>query len=94
MVVLDNNVLGWVHSGQRGRIIASEFKKFDYAAVASAIGASARSVETLDAAREAIRDAQGSPGVSVVVAKTTTEDRYQHVMSALNPHDVYAVPEE
>jgi acetolactate synthase I/II/III large subunit len=94
VVVLDNNVLGWVYNGQRGRIIASEFKKFDYAAVASAIGASARSVDTLDAAREAIRDAQGSPGVSVVVAKTTTEDRYQHVMSALNPHDVYAVPEE
>jgi hypothetical protein len=51
-------------------------------------------VDTLDAAREAIRDAQGRPGVSVVVAKTTTEDRYQDVMSALNPHDVYAVPEE
>jgi acetolactate synthase I/II/III large subunit len=93
VVMLDNNVLGWVYNGQRGRIIASEFGKFDYASVASAIGASARSVDTLDAAREAIRDTQGRPGVSVVVAKTTTEDRYQDVMSALNPHDVYAVPE-
>ncbi|SEF04636.1 acetolactate synthase-1/2/3 large subunit [Streptomyces sp. 3213] len=94
VVVLDNNVLGWVYNGQRGRVISSEFQKFDYVAVASAIGASARSVDTLEAAREAIRDAQASPGVSVVVAMTTKEDRYQDVMSALNPHDVYAVPEE
>jgi hypothetical protein len=50
-------------------------------------------VDTLDAARQAIRDAQERPGVSVVVAKTTKEDRYQDIMSALNPHDVYAVPE-
>jgi acetolactate synthase-1/2/3 large subunit len=94
VVVLDNNVLGWVYNGQRGRVIASEFESFDYAAMASAIGASARSVDTLDAAREAIREAKGRRGVSVVVAKTTKEDRYQDVMSALNPHDVYAVPEE
>ena len=93
VVVLDNNVLGWVYNGQRGRVIASELGNFDYAAVASAIGAFARSVDTLDAAREAIRDAQGRPGVSVVVAKTTKDDRYQDIMSALNPHDVYAVPE-
>ena len=60
--------------------------------MASAIGASAWSVDTLDAAREAIRDAQRGPGVSVVVAKTTKDDRYQDVMSALNSEDVYAVP--
>jgi acetolactate synthase-1/2/3 large subunit len=94
VVVLDNTILGWVYNGQRGRVIASEFENFDYAAVASAIGAFARSVDTLDAAREAIRDARGRSGVSVVVAKTTKDDRYQDIMSALNPHDVYAVPEE
>ena len=94
VVVLDNNILGWVYNGQRGRVIASEFANFDYAAMASAIGAFARSVDTLDAAREAIRGARGRSGVSVVVAKTTKDDRYQDVMSALNPHDVYAVPEE
>jgi acetolactate synthase I/II/III large subunit len=94
VVVLDNNILGWVYNGQRGRVIASEFANFDYAAMASAIGAFARSVDTLDAAREAIRGARGRSGVSVVVAKTTKDDRYQDVMSTLNPHDVYAVPEE
>jgi acetolactate synthase-1/2/3 large subunit len=94
VVVLDNNILGWVYNGQRGRVIASEFANFDYAAMASAIGAFARSVDTLDAAREAIRGARERSGVSVVVAKTTKDDRYQDVMSALNPHDVYAVPEE
>jgi acetolactate synthase-1/2/3 large subunit len=93
VVVLDNNILGWVYNGQRGRVIASELANFDYAAVASAIGAVGLSVDTLDAAREAIRDAQRRSGVSVVVAKTTKDDSYQDVMSALNPHDVYAVPE-
>jgi acetolactate synthase-1/2/3 large subunit len=94
VVVLDNHVLGWVYNGQRGRVIASEFQDFDYAAIASAIGAHAQSVDTLDAARQAIQDARGRQGVSVVVAKTTKEDRYQDIMSALNPHDVYAVPEQ
>ncbi|MFD6189591.1 thiamine pyrophosphate-binding protein [Streptomyces sp. NPDC060275] len=94
VVVLDNNVLGWVYNGQRGRVIASELGSLDYTAVASAIGAFARSVDTLDAARKEIRDARGRSGVSVVVAKTTKDDCYQDIMSALNPHDVYAVPED
>lgn len=93
VVVLDNNVLGWVYNGQRGRVIASEFGDFDYAAVASAIGARARTVDTLDAARLAIKHAQANSGVSVIIAKTAKDDRYQDVMSALNPHDIYAVPQ-
>ena len=92
VVVLDNNVLGWVYNGQRGRVIASEFGDFDYASVASAIGARARTADTLDAARLAIQHAQDNPGVSVIVAKTTKDVRYQDVMSTLNPHDVCAVP--
>jgi acetolactate synthase I/II/III large subunit len=94
VVVLDNNILGWVYNGQRGRVIASELESVDYAAVASAIGAFARSVDTLHEARAAIRDTRRRSGVSVVVAKTTKADRYQDIMSALNPHDVYAVPEQ
>ena len=93
VVVLDNTILGWVYNGQRGRTIASEFKDFDYAAIASAIGCHAVGVDTLDDFRQAIRDSRGREGVSVVVAHTTKDDKYQDIMSSLNSHDVYAVPQ-
>ncbi|WP_158251101.1 thiamine pyrophosphate-binding protein [Cryobacterium sp. Y11] len=93
VVVLDNNILGWVYNGQRGRTIASEFKDFDYAAIADAIGCGAIRVDTLDGFRAALLDAQQNSGVSVIVAMTTKSDRYQDIMSSLNSHDVYAVPQ-
>ena len=93
VVVLDNNILGWVYNGQRGRTIASEFKDFDYAAIAGAIGCGAIRVDTLDGFRAALLDAQQNSGVSVIVAMTTKSDRYQDIMSSLNSHDVYAVPQ-
>jgi acetolactate synthase-1/2/3 large subunit len=93
VVVLDNHVLGWVYNGQRGRIIASEFKDFDYAAIAASMGAHAVSVDSLDDFRDALRAAQRRTGVSVIVANTTKDDRYQDVMSSLNSRDVYAVPD-
>jgi acetolactate synthase-1/2/3 large subunit len=93
VVVLDNQILGWVYNGQRGRVIASEFKAFDYAAIAASIGAHALSVDSLDSFRDALRAAQGRTGVSVIVANTTKDDRYQDIMSSLNSRDVYAVPD-
>lgn len=94
VVVLDNNILGWVYNGQRGRTIASEFSEFDYAAIASSIGCTAVSVNSLEAFRTAILESRHRQGVTVIVAKTTKEDRYQDIMSSLNPHDVYAVPQQ
>lgn len=93
VVVLDNNILGWVYNGQRGRTIASEFAEFDFAAIASAIGCTAISVNSVESFRSAIVTARDSQGVTVVVAKTSKDDRYQDIMSSLNPHDVYSVPQ-
>lgn len=92
VVVLDNQVLGWVYNGQRGRTIASEFADVDYAGIASAIGCTAVRVDTLEDFRRALRDALSTRGVRVVVARTSKTDRYQDIISALNPTDVYAVP--
>lgn len=91
VVVLDNHVLGWVYSGQRGRTIASEYKAFDYAAIARSIGAQSHQVDTVDGFRAALAASVEHQGVSVIVADTTTDDRYQHIMSSLTSHDVYAV---
>lgn len=91
VIVLDNGVLGWVYSGQRGRVIASELQRFDYAAIAEAMGAHVATVSDLDAVRAALRGARERSGVSLIVARTSTDDRYQHLMSALNRDDVYAV---
>lgn len=93
IVVLDNNILGWVYNGQRGRTIASEFKQFDYAGIASAMGAHADHVTDLDGFRAALSSAQDRSGVSVIVAQVSKADRYQDIMASLNTNDVYSVPE-
>lgn len=94
VVVLDNHVLGWVYNGQRGRVIASTFKEFDYAGIAASIGARAATVNDVEDFRREFQAATTRDGVSVIVAVTTPEDRYQDIMSSLNSHDVYAVPEK
>lgn len=91
IVVLDNGVLGWVHSGQGNRTIASEFKDFDYAAIAAAMGCHASRVDSLEAFEASLLAAHDRQGVSLIVAKTTRTDRYQDILSALNTHDVYAI---
>ena len=94
VVVLDNSILGWVYNGQRGRIISSELKQFDYAAIARAMGCHATATDDPAIFEQELVASIGRPGVSVLVAKTTREDRYQDVMSSLHTKDIYAVPEE
>jgi acetolactate synthase-1/2/3 large subunit len=93
VVVLDNQILGWVYNGQRNRLIASELKPFDFAAIAQAMGCHGQQTDDPLVFRQAVREALLRPGVSVIVAKTSQADRYQDVMSSLHAHDVYAVPE-
>ena len=94
VVVLDNSILGWVYNGQRGRVIASELKQFDYAAIARAMGCHATATDDPSVFEAALKASIGRPGVCVLVAKTTRTDRYQDVMSSLHTKDIYAVPEE
>ena len=91
VVVLDNGVLGWVYSGQADRRIASEFKDFDYAAIATAIGCRSHSVDTLDNFAKQLDAALVHDGVSLIVAKTGREDRYQDMLATLNSVDIYSV---
>ncbi|MFD5259052.1 thiamine pyrophosphate-binding protein [Streptomyces bobili] len=91
VVVLDNGVLGWVHSGQRGRVIASTLSDFDYGGIAAAMGAESRRASTVEEFREALGASARASGVFVIVARTSTKDRYQDIMSSLNTDDVYAV---
>lgn len=94
VVVLDNQILGWVHNGQRGRSIASEFQNFAYGDIAASIGCHSEVADSPDTFRSAIRKAFAHDGVSVVVAKTSRADRYQHMMSSLHTNDIYSVPED
>lgn len=94
VVVLDNSILGWVYNGQRGRVIASELKQFDYAAIARAMGCHAIATDDPGVFEDELKACIGKPGVSVLVAKVTRNDRYQDVMSSLHTKDIYAVPEE
>ena len=94
VVVLDNNILGWVYNGQRERIIASELYPFDYAAIARAMGCHAVATDDPAVFEAELKSALTQPGVTVLVAKTTRTDRYQDVMSGLHSHDIYAVPQQ
>ena len=93
VVVLDNQVLGWVYNSQRDRVIASEMKSFDFVAIAKAMGCHAELAEDPDSLKAAVGRALEHPGVSLVVARISRTDRYQDIMSSLHKYDVYAVPE-
>lgn len=93
VVVLDNQVLGWVYSSQRDRIIASAFASFDLVAMTRAMGCFAELAQTADELKTALGKALKHPGVSIVVAKISKTDRYQDIMSSLHKYDVYSVPE-
>jgi acetolactate synthase-1/2/3 large subunit len=93
VVVLDNQVLGWVYSSQRNRTIASEFSQFDLVAIAKAMGCHAELAQTSAELTQSLTNALAHRGVSVVVAKISRTDRYQDVMSSLHKYDVYSVPE-
>jgi acetolactate synthase-1/2/3 large subunit len=94
VVVLDNSVLGWVYNGQRGRVIASELHPFDFAAIARAMGCHGATTDDPATFERELQTALDRDGVSVLVAKTTRNDRYQDVMSSLHTTDIYAVPEQ
>lgn len=94
VLVLDNQVLGWVYNSQRDRIIASEMKSFDFVSIARAMGCHAELATNRESLHESLRRALAQNGVSVVIAKISRTDRYQDVMSSLHTHDVYAVPDQ
>lgn len=94
VVVLDNQILGWVYNGQRGRTIASEFKRFDYAAIARSIGCHGVTTDSESGFRAALVEGRARSGVTVIVARTARQERYQDMMSSLQSVDIYSVPQD
>jgi acetolactate synthase-1/2/3 large subunit len=76
VVVFDNAMLGWVRHGQNDRPIASEFARFDYAAIARAMGCRGIRVEQpadLPAAlQQALADGDQPAVVDVVTSGAVT----------------------
>lgn len=83
VVVLNNEMLGWVANGQRDRVIASEFDPFDYAAIARAMGCEGVRVEEPGDLPGALAAALDSDAVSVVEVMTSRDVTYRDVDSAL-----------
>jgi acetolactate synthase-1/2/3 large subunit len=76
VVVFDNAALGWVRHGQGDRPIASEFGRFDYAAIARAMGCLAirveRPADLLPALRQAFASREQPAVVDVVTSTAVT----------------------
>jgi thiamine pyrophosphate-dependent acetolactate synthase large subunit-like protein len=75
--------LGWVRHGQGDRPIASEFGRFDYAAIARAMGCLAVRVQQPADLRGALEQALASERPAVVDVVTSTAVTFRDVTSAL-----------
>jgi acetolactate synthase-1/2/3 large subunit len=83
VVVLDNQSLGWVLHGQGDRPFASEFARFELAAIASSMGCWAQEVSDEGDLRKALSEAAATTGVRVISVRTSRQDRFQDVVSPL-----------
>jgi acetolactate synthase-1/2/3 large subunit len=83
VVIFDNAALGWVRHGQGDRPIASEFGRFDYAAIARAMGCLAIRVERAADLPTAFEQALTSQQPAVVDVVTSTAVTFRDVTSPL-----------
>jgi acetolactate synthase-1/2/3 large subunit len=83
VVVFDNSMLGWVRHGQGERPIASGFGKFDYAAIARAMGCFGIRVETPADLPGAFEQALRAGRPAVVDVVTSSRITFREVTSPL-----------
>jgi acetolactate synthase-1/2/3 large subunit len=83
VVVFNNSALGWVRHGQGERPIASEFARYDHAAIARAIGCEGVHVESPDELAEALAFALAADRPAVVDVVTSTRPTFRDVTSPL-----------
>jgi acetolactate synthase-1/2/3 large subunit len=83
VVVLNNQALGWVKHGQRDRPIACDFREFDHAAIARAMGCGGIRVEKPDELGPALKRARESGEPTVVDVRTSLSETYERVTSPL-----------
>jgi thiamine pyrophosphate-dependent acetolactate synthase large subunit-like protein len=91
IVIFDNGALGWVRHGQCDRPIASEFGRFDYAAIARAMGCLAMRVEQPANLSGALEQALASERPAVVDVVTSTAHTFRDVTSPLADYPPAAV---
>jgi acetolactate synthase-1/2/3 large subunit len=85
VIVMNNNVLGWVYNGLGERRITADLGEYDFAAVARAMGAEGRRVSTPEEFSKAIAEAVASerPYVIDVAVALDPEHTYQRATSPL-----------
>jgi acetolactate synthase-1/2/3 large subunit len=83
VVVFDNSMLGWVRHGQGDRPIASGFGKFDYAAIARAMGCHAVRVTDPGELAQAFSEALAAGVPAVVDVVTSGRITFKDVTSPL-----------
>jgi acetolactate synthase I/II/III large subunit len=83
VVIFDNAMLGWVNHGQGERPIASQFAKFDYAAIARAMGCVGIRVEQPDQLPAAFAQALSAGVPAVVDVVTSSRGTFRDVTSPL-----------
>lgn len=90
-VVFNNSALGWVYHGQGERKVASEFRPFDHAAIARAMGCRAWRVEQPDDFGPIMAEAIACGEPAVVDVVTSLEYTFKDVSSALSMYPAQPV---
>jgi len=80
-VVFNNNALGWVLHGSGP--FAAEFKDFDHAAIARAMGCRGTRVEDPAALAPALREALAARAPTVIDVRTSLEVTFADITSQL-----------
>ncbi len=90
-VVFNNSALGWVYHGQGERKVASEFRPFDHAAIARAIGCRSWRVESPDDFASTMTEAIACGEPAVVDVVTSLDYTFKDVSSALSMYPAQPV---
>jgi acetolactate synthase-1/2/3 large subunit len=83
VVVFNNSALGWVMHGQGKRVIASEFRRMNYADMATAMGCRGIRVEEPDQIFSSITEALAGDVPTVVDVVTSLKTSFRDVTSPL-----------
>jgi acetolactate synthase-1/2/3 large subunit len=81
VVIMNNNVLGWVYNGQGARKITAELGHYDYAAIAEAMGCKARRVTTPEAFTEALTEAFAANHPYVIDVATALDEKHTYLQT-------------
>jgi acetolactate synthase-1/2/3 large subunit len=83
VIVLNNQMLGWVRHGQGDRPVASELGPFDHAAIARSMGADGMQVTEPEGLGAAVKSALDCPGTAVVDVLVSEQETFLDIMSPL-----------